>query len=108
MDKSSQNRNTDAALRYHESTNHSEESLRANVHMLDGQNKPLPFKIYRGVESVPLSRDAKVLDSQTPTTLKVISMPAIKVSSANGGENIPKLATLSQVPFLSATWLVYL
>ena len=102
MDKSSQNKNTDAALRYHESTKHSEESLRANVHMLDGQNKPLPFKIYRGVESVPLSRDAKVLDSQTLTTLKVISMPAIKVSSANGGENIPNLATLSQVLFLAA------
>jgi SagB-type dehydrogenase family enzyme len=102
MDKSSQNQNTEAALRYHESTKHSEQSLRANVHYLDGQNKPLPFKIYRGVESIPLSRDPKVLDSQTPTTLEALSMPASKVSSANGGENIPNLATLSQVLFLAA------
>ena len=48
--QSSQNQNTVAALRYHESTKHSEESLRANVHFLDWGNKPLPFKIYRGVE----------------------------------------------------------
>jgi hypothetical protein len=102
VDKSSQNQNTEAALRYHENTKHSEESLRVNVHFLDSQNKPLPFKIYHGVESVPLSRDPKVLNSQTPTTLEAISMPAIKVSSANGGENIPNLAALSQVLFLAA------
>ena len=102
MDKLSQNQNTEAALRYHESTKHSEESLRANVHFLDGQNKPLPFKIYRDVESVLLSRDPKVLDCQTPTTLEAIAMPVSKVSSANGGEIIPNLDTLSQVLFLAA------
>ncbi|MFQ6024877.1 MAG: SagB/ThcOx family dehydrogenase [Acidiferrobacterales bacterium] len=102
MDKSSQNQNTQAALHYHESTKHSEESLRANVHFLDWENKPLPYKIYRGVESVPLIRDPKALGNSTPTTLEAISMPVSKVSNENAGENIPDLATLSQVLFLSA------
>ncbi len=44
MDKLSQNQNTDLALRYHESTKHSEKSLRTNVHFLDGQNKPLHYR----------------------------------------------------------------
>jgi SagB-type dehydrogenase family enzyme len=92
----------EAALNYHEGTKHSEQSLRANVHFLDGENKPLPFKIYRGVESVPLIRDPKVLNNSTPTTLEAISMPVSKVSIENAGENIPDLATLSQVLFLAA------
>ena len=102
MDKSSQNQDTEAAVNYHESTKHSEQSLRANVHFLDGENKPLPFKIYRGVESVPLIRDPKILDNSTPTTLEAISMPVSKVSNDDAGENIPDLATLSQVLFLAA------
>jgi len=102
VDKSSQNQDTQAALSYHESTKHSEQSLRANVHFLDGENKPLSFKIYRGVESVPLIRDPKVLDHSTPTTLEAISMPVSKASNQNTGEYIPDLATLSQVLFLAA------
>ena len=57
MNNSSQNANIEAALHYHESTKHSEQSLRMNPHFLDWENKPLPFKIYRGLESVPLSQD---------------------------------------------------
>ena len=98
----SQNQNTKAALLYHESTKHSEESLRANVHFLDGQNKPLPFKVYRNVESVLLSRESKVLDSQTPPALEAISKLTSKVPGANGDENIPNHATLSQVLYLAA------
>ena len=93
MGHSSQNQNTDAALYYHETTKHSEESLRANVHFLDWNNKPLLLKIYRGVESVPLPRDLKVLDSSTPTTLEAIAIPVSKVSNENAGEKIPDLAT---------------
>ena len=102
MDKSSQNQNTNAAFHSHERPKPREESLRANVHFLDGQNKPLPYKIYRGVESVPLSRDPKVLDGRSHTTLEAISMPASTVSGANEAENIPDLATLSQVLLLAA------
>ena len=76
-------------------------STQANIQ--EGQeNKPLPFKIYRGVESVPLIRDPKVLDSSTPTTLEAISMSVSKVSNEDSGENIPDLATLSQILFLAA------
>ncbi len=50
MDESSQNQNTKATLHCHESTKHSEESVSANVHFVDWENKPLPFKIYHRVE----------------------------------------------------------
>jgi len=50
VDKSSQNQNTEATLHCHESTKHSEESVRVNVHFVDWENKPLPFKIHRRVE----------------------------------------------------------
>ncbi len=50
MDKLSQNQNTKATLHCHESTKHSEESVRVNVRFVDWENKPLPVKIYRRVE----------------------------------------------------------
>jgi len=102
MDKSSQNQNTQAALDYHESTKHSAESLRADTHFLDWENKPLPFKVYRGAESVPLLRDPDILNSATPTTLEAISVPVGQVPDVETGQKIPDLATLSQVLFLTA------
>ena len=43
-------------LEYHERTKHSVASIRANRHYLDWDNHPLPFKIYRGLESTALPR----------------------------------------------------
>lgn len=45
------------ALDYHELSKHSAVSVRTNQHYLDWDNQPLPFKIYRGLEAVPLPRD---------------------------------------------------
>ena len=42
------------ARRYHEQTKHSPESVRRDRHFLDWDNQPLPFKLYRGLEEVPL------------------------------------------------------
>jgi SagB-type dehydrogenase family enzyme len=43
-----------AALRYHEATKHSFVSVRTSGHRLDWENRPHPFKEYRGLEPEPL------------------------------------------------------
>ncbi|MGH9783148.1 MAG: SagB/ThcOx family dehydrogenase, partial [Terriglobia bacterium] len=50
------NRDTDALWQYHNETKHSYSSVRTSGHRLDWANYPLPFKIYRDIESVPLPR----------------------------------------------------
>src|SRR5437764_586203 len=49
-----ENRNTEAAWTYHETTKHSYASIRANPHFLDWANQPLPFKIYSTLELLRL------------------------------------------------------
>jgi len=102
MDNPSHNQNIKSALDYHEGTKHSAESLRADTHFLDWENKPLPFKVYRGAETVPLLRGPTIFDGSMPTALEAISVPVSPVRDAEEGEKIPDLATLSQVLFLSA------
>ena len=43
-----------AARRFHQATKHSLESIERDPHMLDWENLPLPFKIYRGLPVLPL------------------------------------------------------
>ena len=56
------NRDTKAILDYHEATKHSESSIRASRHTLDWENQPVPFKIYRDLESIPLVKDFHARD----------------------------------------------
>ena len=51
------NRDTKALWHYHEATKHSYQSVRTSGHYLDFANYPLPFKIYSGLEQIPLPRD---------------------------------------------------
>jgi hypothetical protein len=102
MDNSSQNQNTQKALQYHETTKHSEESLRADTHFLDWANKPLPFKVYRGAESVPLLRDPDIVLGSTPAALDALCTPVSRAQDQEAAQKIPDLATLSQVLFLTA------
>jgi SagB-type dehydrogenase family enzyme len=51
------NRDTEALWNYHETTKHSYRSVRTSGHYLDFANYPLPFKIYSGLEQIPLPRD---------------------------------------------------
>jgi hypothetical protein len=102
MDNSSQNQNTQKALQYHETTKHSEESLRADRHVLDWANKPLPFKVYRGAESVSLLRDPDIVLGSTPAALDALCTPVSQVEDQEAAQKIPDLATLSQVLFLTA------
>jgi SagB-type dehydrogenase family enzyme len=92
-------RDIEAALDYHEATKHSEQSVRADRHVLDWENEPLPFKIYRDLEPIPLVTDFPPRD--------VAALAAISRepdASAEGGEDerIPDLATLSRLLYLSA------
>jgi len=50
------NRNTEAAQQYHDLTKHSYWSIRSSPHYLDWANKPSPFKVYPGIEPIPLPR----------------------------------------------------
>jgi len=56
------------AINYHEATKHSEASLATSRNYLDFHNKPIPFKIYLDLPSVPLptsfpTPDVKALNS---------------------------------------------
>ena len=49
------------ARRYHEATKHSFVSVRTGGHRLDWENRPRPFKEYRGVAPEPLPADLEAL-----------------------------------------------
>src|SRR5260370_156978 len=51
------NQNVRDAWAYHNSTKHSPESVRQNVHFMDWANQPLLFKIYPDLEPIPLPKD---------------------------------------------------
>src|SRR3989441_1852666 len=55
--RSSQNHDLAYALNYHESTKHSEISLRTSGHYLDWANKPSQFKIYKDLTSISLPKN---------------------------------------------------
>jgi SagB-type dehydrogenase family enzyme len=89
------NRETDAAWAYHNGTKHSYQSIRTNAHYLDWENRPLPFKIYTGLDPIAL-----------PQRLASTTMPALAAisSSAVPGEVgiMPTRQTLAEILFLSA------
>ena len=93
------NRDTAATLEYHEATKHSERSLRASRHFLDFENQPLPFKIYRGLETIPLPQSSPGNDL---SALEAISLPGALPAAEAAEERIPDLACLSRILYLSA------
>jgi SagB-type dehydrogenase family enzyme len=85
-----------ASLDYHERTKHIEERLRADPHFLDWANQPIPFKLYRSLESVPLPADA--------VTLTGTMTPAIEALSTSPDREARELdlAALARLLFLGA------
>ncbi|MBM4254554.1 MAG: SagB/ThcOx family dehydrogenase [Deltaproteobacteria bacterium] len=83
-----------ATWTYHNSTKHSLESIRRNRHFLDWDNKPLPFKIYSSLD--PLQLPINVPPLETPT------LSAIRGTTKSESEQIPDLATLTSLLYLSA------
>ena len=89
------NRDLDAGWTYHNSTKHSYESLYADPHSLDWDNQPLPFKIYKTLDPIPMSRD-----------LLFSGVPALSaVSAFNPPSETPSvlsLALLASLLYFSA------
>jgi len=89
------NRDLEATWAYHEGTKHSFQSLRSSQHLLDFENQPLPFKIYPGLEPIPL-----------PQELEPSGVPALKALSASAvepkGERLPDLKLLARLLHYSA------
>src|SRR6266566_4163498 len=79
---------------YHNQTKHSPQSVRQNVHFLDWDNRPLPFKIYPDLEPIALPQDT----AQTG----VAALSAIAVNSVPERSVTPDLATLTSLLFFSA------
>src|SRR3989441_2148719 len=72
--RSSQNHDLAYALNYHESTKHSEISLRTSGHYLDWANKPSQFKIYEDLTSVSLRRDFPQPEAEALTAISGSSL----------------------------------
>ncbi|HEU5463301.1 MAG TPA: dehydrogenase, partial [Candidatus Binatia bacterium] len=87
------NSEIDAAWNYHNGTKHSYESIRADRHYLDWENQPLPFKIYSGLEPLPLP--------QHLSSSGVPALAAIRASGAADGAPM-SIQVLAEILFLSA------
>ena len=88
------NREIQAAWKYHDGTKHSHWSIRNNPHFLDWANRPLPFKIYPKLESVPLPRD---VPQTGVAALSAISEPVpwSRPDSVPGGQDLARLLHFS-------------
>jgi SagB-type dehydrogenase family enzyme len=89
------NRDIQAAWKYHDGTKHSHWSIRNNPHLLDWANRPQPFKIYPKIEPFPLPRDV----SQTGVAaLSAISEPV----PSSRADSVPDLHDLARILYFSA------
>ena len=89
------NHDVEAAWDYHEATKHSSRSVRSSRHFLDFENQPRPFKIYPGLEAIPLPRE-----------LKPSGVPALESLTASAaeaeGDRLPDLKLLARLMHYSA------
>ena len=84
------NRDLDATWAYHNGTKHTYQSIRTNPHYLDWENQPIPFKIYSGLEPIPLRR--QLSSSGMP------ALAAIAAITAPGEESVrPTSQTLAEI-----------
>jgi SagB-type dehydrogenase family enzyme len=89
------NSETKTAWAYHNGTKHSYQTIRRNAHYLDWENQPIPFKIYAGLEPIPLNPN-----------LSSSGKPALLAVSSNGADAergvVPSRQELAEILFLSA------
>jgi SagB-type dehydrogenase family enzyme len=89
------NRDIQAAWKYHDGTKHSHWSIRNNPHLLDWANRPLPFKIYPKIEPLSLSRD---VPQTGVAALSAISKPV----PSSRADSVPDLQDLARILYFSA------
>jgi SagB-type dehydrogenase family enzyme len=89
------NRDLEATWEYHEGTKHSFQSVHSSRHFLDFENQPLPFKIYPGLEPIPLPRELE------PSG--VSALDALAASPAESErEHLPDLKLSARLLYYSA------
>jgi SagB-type dehydrogenase family enzyme len=88
------NRNSDAAWKYHEATKHSYTSIRTNAHFMDWNNQPLPFKIYPTLEPMRLPGEVR------QSGVAALSAIAERVSAQTNVA--PDVEAVAQLLYLSA------
>jgi SagB-type dehydrogenase family enzyme len=88
------NREIQAAWKYHDGTKHSYWSVRNHAHFLDWANRPLPFKIYPTIEPLPLPRD---VPQTGVAALSAISepVPSSRIDSVPGVQDLARLLYFS-------------
>ncbi len=89
------NREIQAARKYHDGTKHSYWSIRNHPHFLDWANRPLPFKIYPKIEPLPLPRDVP------QTGVAVLSATSDPVRSS-WADSVPVVQDLARLLNFSA------
>jgi SagB-type dehydrogenase family enzyme len=89
------NRDIQAAWKYHDGTKHSYWSIRNHPHFLDWTNRPLPFKIYPQIEPLLLPRD---VPQTGVAALSAISQPAPSWLA----DSLPDLQDLARLLYFSA------
>src|SRR5213595_453287 len=89
------NREIQAAWKYHDGTKHSYWSVRNHPHFLDWANRPLPFKIYPKIEPLPLPRD---VPQTGVAALSAISEPV----ASSRADSIPGVQDLTRLLYFSA------
>ena len=89
------NRDIQAAWKYHDGTKHSHWSIRNNPRLLDWANRPQPFKIYPKLQPFLLPRDV-------PQT-GVAALSAISESvPSSRADSVPDLHDLARILYFSA------
>ena len=89
------NRDIQAAWKYHDDTKHSYRSLRDHPHFLDWANRPLPFKIYPQIEPIPLPQDVPQIG--------VAALAAISEQvHSSRADSIPGIQDLARILYFSA------
>jgi SagB-type dehydrogenase family enzyme len=89
------NRDIQAAWKYHNGTKHSHWSIRNTTHFLDWANRPQPFKIYPKIKPFPLPRD---VPQTGVTALSAISEPV----PSSRADSVPDLQDLARILYFSA------
>ena len=89
------NRDIQRAWKYHHGTKHSNWSIRNNPHFLDWGNRPLPFKIYPKIESIPLPRDV-------PQTRMGVLSAISELMPSSPADSVPGVQDLARILYFSA------
>jgi SagB-type dehydrogenase family enzyme len=81
------------ARKYHQLTKHSLQSLHNNRHYLDWVNEPLRYKLYPGLETIPLPKDLPETGASTLASLK---------QEIGNGEALPEFRELAYLLYYTA------